>query len=74
MSLIRINFLIVIMLLFTGITSTQLIDYMFLWLFFLMIADLIFIKLRAINNREQEIKNRQTEELMAKSIFNQFKI
>jgi large-conductance mechanosensitive channel len=53
------------MILVIGITSYQLTDYIFLWLLFLFIADLIFIRLKAINKRKQEIEKRKIEELMA---------
>jgi hypothetical protein len=63
MSLLRVNFLIVLMLLIIGLTSDQLTSYMLLWLLFLLIADLILVRLKVRKDRKAEEVMRKYEPL-----------
>ena len=54
MSLLRINFIIVLMLFFLGLIQAVLWPFVFQWLFLLLIADLILVRLKVLKERKAE--------------------
>ena len=54
MSLLRINFLIVLMLFFLGLVQAVLWPFVFQWLGLLLIADLILVRLKVLKERKAD--------------------
>ena len=54
MSLLRINFIIVLMLFFLGLIQAVLWSFVFQWLGLLLIADLILVRLKVLKERKEE--------------------
>ena len=54
MSLLRINFIIVLMLFFLGLVQAVLWPFVFQWLGLLLIADLILVRLKVLKERKAD--------------------
>ena len=75
MSLLRINFIIVLMLFFLGLIQAVLWSFVFQWLGLLLIADLILVRLKVLKQRktdkaEEEIaKNQEFDSIILNDDF-----
>ena len=65
MSLIRGNFIVILMLVFLDMVLPTLRWIAFLWLLLLFITDLIFVRLKTLMKKKEEIRQREIEEIMA---------
>ena len=69
MSLLRINFMIVLMLFFLGLLQGELVPFVFQWLFLLLISDLILVRLKVLKERKAEETMSKYESLNAENQY-----